>query len=278
MDSSRRLRLAGLLLLLLVGVGLSVSLLARRAQVPTPRSIPVVAQTGERVLVALTDPAGDDHGPGAYRYPRDPSFLPGTFDLRRFRVSYDLASVHFRLTFGAVPNPWQAPEGFSYQRVDLYLVTGAGKGRRDPARPGVNVRFARGWNYLVRGAPWRGSRVEAATPPESGSPTVAYPVRIEAVREGDDTIRLTVPRSAVGTPSRRWQYYVLVGGYDAFGPDEYRPVTAQGGRWVFGGGDDGNADPNVLDLLAPRFSWRPQSRQLRPPAEGGPAVVWPVGR
>ena len=242
------------------------------AQAPTPRSVPVVARpaAGERLIFDLTDPAGDDRGPGTYRYPADPSFLPGTFDLRRFRVSADAETVHFRCTFGAVPNPWGAPEGFGYQRIDIYLVTGDGKGRTTPARAGANVRFAPRyrWDRLVRCAPWRGSRLERPG---------AEAVSVKAEREGDDTIHLAVPKRALGEPNRRWRYYVLVGGYDAFGPDEYRPVTAAGGRWVFGGGEDGNQDPNVVDLLAPRFTLRPQSRQLRPPDKGGLPVLYPVG-
>jgi carbohydrate-binding DOMON domain-containing protein len=88
---------------------------------------------------------------------------------------------------------------------------------------------------------------------------------------------VSVPRSDLGNPPRRWRYYVLAGGYDAFGPDEYRPVTEQGGRWVFGGGRDSNLDPNVLDLLAPRFAFASQSRQLRPSPDGGLCLVLPVG-
>ncbi|MGE5554626.1 MAG: glucodextranase DOMON-like domain-containing protein [Betaproteobacteria bacterium] len=284
MSVYRGLRLGGVFLLILLALGLWLGWFRLPARAPTPGSVPVAVPSGgeEKPVFEMADPSGDDRGPGTYRYPLDASFLPGTFDLRRFRVSMDATSVHFRLTFGAVPNPWGAPEGFGYQRVDIYLVTGSGKGSLTPARPGANVRFApgQGWNYLVRCAPWRGSRVEAAAPPESGATPspVTYPLRIEAFREGEDTVHLVVPRSALDTPGRRWRYYVLVGGYDAFGPDEYRPVTAEGGRWVFGGGRDGNAEPNVLDLLAPWYSLRPQSRQLRPTPEGGPAVVFPVGR
>ncbi|MDI6870684.1 MAG: glucodextranase DOMON-like domain-containing protein [Bacillota bacterium] len=284
MSGSRGSRLAGVLLALAMAVGLSLSVLRLPTQAPTPRSVPVTAapRGGERVVFEMADPAGDDRGPGTYRYPQDPSFLPGTFDLRRFRVSVDATAVHFRLTFGAVPNPWSAPEGFGYQRVDIYLRTGAGKGRLTPARPGANVRFApgKGWHYLVRCAPWGGSRLEPAGVPENGADPPgreAYPVRVVARREGGDSIHLIVPRAAVGCPGKRWRYYVLVGGYDAFGPDEYRPVTAQGGRWVFGGGRDDNTDPNVLDLLAPRFSLRSQNRQLRTPPDGGLPVVYPAG-
>ncbi|MGE5509074.1 MAG: glucodextranase DOMON-like domain-containing protein [Chitinophagales bacterium] len=240
------------------------------ARAPTPRSVPVIsgpAGAEERLLFALSDPAGDDRGPGTYQYPRDAMFVPGLFDLRRFTVTYDARSIHFRLTFGALTNPWGAPEGFYHQRVDLYLDTEPGAGRTAPLRPGANVRFParHAWDYLVRCAPWKGSRVEP------GAAAVAV-----AVEDGK-TLHLTVPRTALpARPSRRWRYYVLVGGYDAFGPDEYRPVTSSGGRWVFGGGQDSNLDPNVLDVLAPRFGRHSQSRQLAV-AAGSPAMLYPVG-
>lgn len=275
--------MACLVLFLLVAIGVGLGVLMRPTRAPTPRSVPVTgrAQAEERLVFELADPAGDDRGPGSYRYPSDPSFVPGTFDLRRFRVTADAQAVHFRLSFGAVPNPWGAPEGFGYQRVDVYLDTVPGKGSSTPARSGVNVRFEPrfGWEYLVRCAPWRGSRVERLVNAADGlGGTEVVPAQVTAVRDGEDAIRVSVPRSAIGEPSRRWRYYVLVGGYDAFGPDEYRPVTARGGRWVFSGGCDSNTDPNVLDVLAPRFGLHPQHRQLRCATPGGQAVVYPVGR
>lgn len=279
MKAWRALRLAGVLLLTLLTIGAWLGLMRAPGQPPTPRSVLVRSpgQGEEKIAADFSDQAGDDRGPGTYRYPQDPSFLPGTFDLRRLQVSYDATTVHFRLTFGAVPNPWGAPEGFGYQRVDLYLHTGSGKTRLVPARPGANVRFTPGlgWDRLVRCAPWGGSRLESAAPPEAEA--APAPVRVTALREGANTIHLALPRAALGTPGRRWRYYVLVGGYDAFGPDEYRPVTAQGGRWVFGGGEDANTDPNLLDLLAPRFGPHSQARQLRIPSTGL-AVLYPARR
>lgn len=286
---------AAVLLAVLVAFGWWLGRGRFPAQAPTPRSVPVTQApsppsfpvisrraTGERTLFDLTDPAGDDRGAGSYRYPADPSFLPGTFDLRRFRVSVDAESVHFRCTFGAMPNPWGAPEGFGYQRIDIYLHTGSGQAQTKPVRPGANIRFIPryGWDRLVRCAPWGGSRVEkagAAKADEAGTVKTEGAGLVKAEREGDATIHLTVPKAALGEPSRRWRYYVLVGGYDAFGPDEYRPVTAAGGRWVFGGGDDGNEDPNVVDLLTPRFTLHSQSRQLRRPEKGGLPELYPVG-
>lgn len=282
---SRGLIAAGVvggLVLLLVGImAVWVQFVRLPARAPTPRSVPVIAlpgrgvageANGERMLHDFSDPAGDDRGPGGYRYPQETMFETGLFDLRRFTVTYDPQSIHFRLTFGAVTNPWGAPEGFYHQRVDLYLDTEPGKGRTAPPRPGANVRFPEryAWDYLVRCAPWKGSRVERAEAGEEGAVTVAV--------EDGKTLHLTVPRTALpAKPSRRWRYYVLVGGYDAFGPDEYRPVTAQGGRWVFGGGQDSNRDPNVLDLLAPRYGRHTQSRQLTTTADGSAAELFPAG-
>ncbi|MBN1327484.1 MAG: hypothetical protein JW996_06005, partial [Candidatus Cloacimonetes bacterium] len=36
------------------------------------------------ILVELTDPAGDDYGTGSIRYPENPMFVEGIFDLLKF--------------------------------------------------------------------------------------------------------------------------------------------------------------------------------------------------
>ncbi len=37
--------------------------------------------------ITLTDPTGDDNGPGAYIYPTDAVYSPGSFDLTELEVN-----------------------------------------------------------------------------------------------------------------------------------------------------------------------------------------------
>ena len=45
--------------------------------------------TGSTALGAVTDPAGDDKGPGSYTYPTDGAFNPGSLDLTGLEVYRD---------------------------------------------------------------------------------------------------------------------------------------------------------------------------------------------
>ena len=47
--------------------------------------LPLVVFAAEPPLT-LSDPEGDDDGPGGYKYPTDPAYKPRSFDLRRLEV------------------------------------------------------------------------------------------------------------------------------------------------------------------------------------------------
>ena len=47
--------------------------------------------------VTLTDPGGDDYGPGDYVYPYDGSFTPGSFDITRFRAFDQGSDIKFEI-------------------------------------------------------------------------------------------------------------------------------------------------------------------------------------
>ena len=57
-------------------------------------------------LLDVTDPTGDDTGPGTYTYPTDAVFQPGNFDITNFQVGADDENILFRFTMaGPVDNP-----------------------------------------------------------------------------------------------------------------------------------------------------------------------------
>lgn len=238
---------------------------------------------GSRTVFEMADPPGDDNGPGTFVYPLDRSFYPysGLFDLTFFRVASGGGRVVFDVELGRLANPWEAPEGFSHQLIDVYIDTVRDRGRTEPLRTGANVRFAPkfAWDVQVRIAPWGASRVWRA------DDTPSHPGRQDgidvAVLPDSRTIRASVPTELVGEPSRDWGYYVLVGSQDAFGPDGYRPVEKESGPWNFGGGSNLSYDPNVIDVLAPPGPSGPRSqrRMLGSWSEhdGVMATIWPVG-
>ncbi len=233
---------------------------------------------GETVVFSMTDPVGDDGGPGDYIYPQHPSFEPhrSLLDLLAFRVINKGEVAWYELDFGLITNPWQAPEGFFHQRVDIYIDSRDKWGRVLPANPGANVTFAPEypWDIWIRIAPWGGTKAYFLEKDDK----LIERRGVEVGVVGDRTIRVIVPAAVLPLPKSTWRYYVLVGGYDGFGPDGYRVVTARGGDWVFGGGTDGNLDSNVIDLLAPRSGKHDQEAQLAYSFEAKQgAILYPVG-
>ncbi len=234
---------------------------------------PNVGDSASHVVFSMGDRADDDFGYGSVVYPLHEVFEPGLFDLRRVHIWYDDQNTYFDISFALINNPWNAPEGFFHQLIDVYIDAEPG-GHTVPVAPGAGVRFSpeAGWEYRLRIQPWGGSRWLDAR----SDPAKAYPV-IASVLPDDKTIRAQVPFSVADPPSRVWQYYVLVGGFDTFGPDQYRIIQETATQWSFGGAvtPDG---PNVIDLLDSGFGKKAQKNQLEAHhlAEGEYPVVLPV--
>ncbi|MGI6567807.1 MAG: hypothetical protein GX341_07775 [Firmicutes bacterium] len=224
------------------------------------------------VLFSMEDRAGDDSGAGGLTYPLHEVFEPGLFDLRRVHVWHDDRSLYFDISFALVTNPWNAPEGFFHQLIDVYIDAEPG-GYTQPAAEGPGVMFSpdAGWEYRLRIQPWAGSRwVDARS-----EPAQVYPVDVSVLPDGK-TIRGEVPLSVTGLPSRSWRYYVLVGGFDTFGPDDYRAVEEISTQWAFGGAASAGG-ARVVDILDVGSGKRSQKAQLKADAgAGGLPVLLPV--
>ncbi|MCL6614179.1 MAG: hypothetical protein K6U03_06140 [Firmicutes bacterium] len=225
----------------------------------------------------MEDPAGDDFGPGTYLYPKNKVFAPyhGHFDLCSFSVSAAGEEVRFDAAMAILENPWLASEGFSHQLLEVYICRGK-NGRTGPAVPGASVRFSpdHPWDVRLKAAPWDSSELLILGP---DGRLRRHPLRIGLT--GPRTIRMAAPLALLGAPRATWRYYVLVGSYDGFAEDNFRPVMEKPGEWHFGGGRDDAWDPNVIDILAPPRGRYTQERQLGSfsAREKRPAVLMPVG-
>ncbi|GAA3029656.1 glucodextranase DOMON-like domain-containing protein [Microbacterium dextranolyticum] len=100
------------------------------------------------VVGSLTDPTGDDNGPGSYTYPTDSAFNPGSFDLTGLTVYRDGDTVRFvTKVAGEVRNPWFG-QGMSTQRVNIYLRDGDSTATT-PLLPGTNTSAAGAWTRAI---------------------------------------------------------------------------------------------------------------------------------
>ena len=107
-------------------------------------------------LLVFEDPAGDDHGPGSYRYPDHPAFSPGSFDLREMAISREGDDWVIEVLFAS---PLKKALVFVRQddrrelfpqAVDVYFRLGTGPGHAE-CLPGRDVGFAPedGWHKAI---------------------------------------------------------------------------------------------------------------------------------
>lgn len=215
------------------------------------------------VYFEMKDPLGDDYGYGSYRYPSNIAFQPyqGLFDITEFKVwSEKPGTIYFDTSFAKITNPWMAPEGFIHQNLRILVDSIPGRGQTELPAKGAYVSFnpKYGWDFCLKVVGWGNSQIIVD---DNGS-FKQQPLMVEKLAD-NRTIRASVPESLIGTPNRKWKYYVLVGSFDGFGEDFFRKVKKDHGEWVIGGGLDQNIEPQVLDILAYAGGGHNQAKQLK---------------
>lgn len=206
--------------------------------------------------VQLKDPVGDDKGPGTYTYPTDPVYKPGSFDLTGLTVTQKDDKLTFAVSVNSdIENPWGMPDpaNFSVQMAFVFVRTG--KGVNTKGLPGLNVEFAKGngWDKVIILSPQPAGRVRAEVKQKAAALTDAIVVPEETVGSGR-TITATVDKKLVGAGEiKAWAYQVVMQSNEGFPAATdllTRKVNEYEGQHRFGGGNDGECDPHVIDVLA----------------------------
>ncbi len=126
-------------------------------------------KTEKNAGFTMSDPTGDDDGPGTYKYPTDAVYKPGSFDIVEFQVVPGGSTTEFRIKVNAkIEDPWDSQawggNGFSIQMVFIHIDTDhkAGSGVLD-GLPGTNVRFNpdEAWDRAVIISPQGAIRVNS---------------------------------------------------------------------------------------------------------------------
>jgi hypothetical protein len=215
------------------------------------------AGTSARKLVDATDPAGDDNGvtPSArYVYPQNPDFLPGSFDITRFAVSYDSSSAYFTLKFRTLSNPgWHPEYGFqlTYAAIAIDEDDKPGSGSR---HIGHNSRYVLDERHAYERLILIGGGVQVED--QQGKTLAAYrPVAADMSKPlGDQesgVISFAIPMTYLGRLTDMWTFTLLAGAQDDHGGagiGEFRTVNREAGEWN-GGGKEKADDPNIYDIL-----------------------------
>ncbi|WP_423998201.1 glycoside hydrolase family 97 catalytic domain-containing protein [Halorubrum trapanicum] len=192
----------------------------------------------------LSDPAGDDVGPGEYVYPTDGAFQDGAFDLRSFRVLE--TDEEYRFAFG-VENLYRGFGGtFSPQYFVVYLRDPDGDGGRTTELGDLSVtaEFDEPWQYRVSSDGFGGGTV--VDDEGTGLGSVTRFADLES-----NVAVVSIQKTALGGADiADWEVLPVVGSAD-FGA--FRDVQESRGAFVFGGAKEGAAGnaPRVIDLVTP---------------------------
>jgi glucoamylase len=183
--------------------------------------------TGTTVL-DVSDPDGDDTGPGTYAYPTSADFHPGAFDIQRFQVIVTADSVLMRVQTRDLSPTFGSPLGA--QLVDVFMHTP--DGAPTSTAPPFPSR-----NYSIADASAWSRRIEVQG--------FASPVFVDAAGQtlGDVSVQasqtsrfitMIVPLAALGTPGPGWHFTVVLHGQDGFSPDQARGFAPTPQPFLFG--------------------------------------------
>ena len=209
------------------------------------------------------DPAGDDDGPGTFVYPTDAVYAPGSFDLRKVAIEDKGDDVEFRVTIQArIDDPWTSKDwdgnGFSLQFVQIYIDTdhqrGSGFTAPLPGLGGLQFAQDEAWDKVVLISPQGKMRLSSEVRYKAGKMKDAAIIPIKTSVRGK-TLRATVSKKLLGQPTKAWGWQAAMQSNEGY-PDKTdiltRRVNEMRGAHRFGGGDDSECDPHVIDILAGR--------------------------
>ena len=193
------------------------------------------------VLLDVTDPTGDDNGPGNYAYPTDGAFHAGAFDITDFKaiLSPDGLTTTFKLQTRDLSPTFGSPLGA--QLVDVYVHDpGAGSTSTAASFPQRNYAIAAGsaWSRLLEVQGFGQRYVDASDTGSLG--TIA--ISANAISR---YITFSVPTASLGgTPTAGWGFTAVLTGQDGFSSDQARGFQATPQSFQFGVCSVVSADPH----------------------------------
>ena len=214
-----------------------------------------VANTGAESNLewVWNDTTGDDTGDGDYTYPKASDLnRTGLFDLTEFRVSADAANLYVLIKIKNLSNTWSGSDGFSTVAASLLIDTTRDGNGALWVPPNVNIAAGSGWEYWVKIAQTGWHTENAKIFDRSASKWAPI---VNRANPATNSIEVSIPLAFIGKDGYNpngatWRFMLVLGGFDGGGPNGFR--DAMGARWCcdwqFGGGTDGQYDPNVVDI------------------------------
>ena len=238
--------------------------------------VTVSNEGGGTTVLDVSDPSGDDNGPGTYQYPTSGDFQPGAFDLTRFQVLSDGTTAYLRATVANLAATFGVVGGA--QLLDVYVHTpGAATTSTAAAFPTRNYTIASpgAWSQRLEVQGFASPVWQDASGNSVGTPQVL-------MSQSDGTITIALPESQFGTPGSGWGFTVVLTGQDGFSPDQARGFAPAAQAFLFGvcapngtapvcSADPGTV-PKAVDVITPQGV--SQATELDPTL--GPVIIQPV--
>jgi glucoamylase len=246
-----------------IAVGFGTDVITAAATTPTgatgyTQTSVIGDVTGGTTVLSVTDPTGDDNGPGTYQYPTASAYAPGSYDLTGFQVITAGSEVYLRTTLANLVPTFGATDGA--QLLDIYV--------HDPSASAASTSTAAAYptrNYTLAPADAWSERLEIqgfASPVwvNPGGSQVGTPTAVVASTVAD-TITVALPESEFGTPTSDWTFTVALTGQDGYSADQAIPFTPTAGGYTFGVcpvdgnesicSDSPSSVPEVMDTITP---------------------------
>lgn len=214
--------------------------------------------------VSFQDPKGDDNGPGSYVYPTKDTYKKGSFDLQEFSVKEKGDSIELTVSI-AVPfeDPWDSAKwptpgnGFSMQYFQVYVDTDgkAGSGEAD-ALPGMQAAFGDSdrWEKVIILAPQANKEITSRIDQKAKGlkNKIVLPKKVSV---SGKKLTAIIDKKDLGVSPDKAGWQILVGSAEGYDNQPGNGILARlvneyEGADRFGGGTDGDVDPNFVDCLA----------------------------
>ncbi|WP_180841644.1 glycoside hydrolase family 97 catalytic domain-containing protein [Natrinema zhouii] len=217
-----------------------------------PLASRTVTVTPPETVASITDPSGDDRGPGEYAYPTADAFADGVFDLRSFEVTRTASRVQFTFAVETLNNAFGSDRGFSPHMFVLWLrdPNADGGATSEVGDLGLAADFESAWHYRLEVSGFTKSGVDAGGNSLTDADGSEIAVR-DVVDTDANTVTLAVDRAAFGgTDISELEVVAMVQSEDR---GALRPVAEDAEAYVFGGAVSGAAEnaPRVMDLVTP---------------------------
>jgi glucoamylase len=224
-------------------------------------------------VLNVTDPSGDDNGPGTFQYPTASDFVPGSFDLTSMRVNEDASNVYVQVQLATLVPTFGAD--FGAQLLDVFVHNPAATATSTSApfaSRNYTIAPSAAWSQEVEAQGFSNPTWNDASGTSLGTPQFV-------VDTSGRTATLVFPKATFGTVGSGWTFTVALTGQDGFSPDQARAFASTPQDFSFGvcapGGTapicsvDPSSVPKVMDTITPPGV--SQSAELDPIA--GPVVL-----